>query len=483
MQLMFTCKQLNGFSLAHALAVIAACMLIVSKAHADYASAAKAYEAHDFVAAATELQSLAELGHPQSQYSLGAMYLRGEGVNQNLLLAYGWTKLAAEAGHAGAIDLETRMRSSLDAASRQKATDALAEYSMESVGHRLLPKIVEKKASTSYDSSNSPPRFLLFIRPKYPIRLVNQGQSGRIAFDFYVAKDGSVRDVHIIDALPSGLFEASVREAVYKWRFKPGTRDGQPQEAWLSTYINFDVNSPLDIGTDRAIGKLKSLAEIGNPTAQYQYGLLLSQNLDPMKPSREGLQWMVRAAQAGLASAQYRVGFSLLHGRDCEQDKTKAIEWLRRSTAQNHAEAQLELSKQFLKEGPDYDPSKAVSLLETSAAAGSFSARKYLAALFAASSAASARNPTRALDLVNTLIDQDPSDISLLEIKAAALANTGRFDDAVSVQTDALTAARKRKWNLGDAELRLSSYRSANPWYGDVLGLQNVTFSMANISR
>ena len=37
----------------------------------------------------------AERGHPSAQYNLGGMYLRGDGVEKNLVMAYFWRKLAA----------------------------------------------------------------------------------------------------------------------------------------------------------------------------------------------------------------------------------------------------------------------------------------------------------------------------------------------------------------------------------------------------
>ena len=49
-----------------------------------------------------EWRALAEQGHAEAQFTLGAMYAAGEGVPQDFVEAVRWYRLAAEQGHAWA---------------------------------------------------------------------------------------------------------------------------------------------------------------------------------------------------------------------------------------------------------------------------------------------------------------------------------------------------------------------------------------------
>ena len=57
----------------------------------------------------------------------------------------------------------------------------------------------------------------------------------------YIAKGGSVRDVQVLKGLPFGLDQAAV-EAVKKWKFKPGTLNGQPVDVIFNLTVNFKLN-------------------------------------------------------------------------------------------------------------------------------------------------------------------------------------------------------------------------------------------------
>ena len=57
-----------------------------------------AYRA-DYATALRVFRTLAEQGHAGAQYSLGVMYLEGQGVAQDDKTAVKWWTLAAEQGH------------------------------------------------------------------------------------------------------------------------------------------------------------------------------------------------------------------------------------------------------------------------------------------------------------------------------------------------------------------------------------------------
>ncbi|XXK28249.1 tetratricopeptide repeat protein [Arenicellales bacterium nBUS_45] len=65
-----------------------------------------AYHSDDFATALSEWKPLAEQGHSPSQYNLGFMYSKGEGVSQHYETAVKWYTRAAEQEH---IDAQFRL--------------------------------------------------------------------------------------------------------------------------------------------------------------------------------------------------------------------------------------------------------------------------------------------------------------------------------------------------------------------------------------
>ena len=61
-----------------------------------------AYERYDFSSARAALSEVAAQGDPRAQSLLGKMYLRGQGVPLNALLAAKWFRLAAQQGDSQA---------------------------------------------------------------------------------------------------------------------------------------------------------------------------------------------------------------------------------------------------------------------------------------------------------------------------------------------------------------------------------------------
>lgn len=78
-------------------------ILIAAPVNADdFQDAVDAYKQEDYKTAFEKFKPLAELGHADSQYNLGALYGDGRGVSQDYREAVKWHRLSAAQGHAGA---------------------------------------------------------------------------------------------------------------------------------------------------------------------------------------------------------------------------------------------------------------------------------------------------------------------------------------------------------------------------------------------
>lgn len=92
------------------------------------------------------------------------------------------------------------------------------------------------------------PRPISQGRPKYPYAMHYAGVSGIVTVDFIVAADGRVRNAFAYSSTRPE-FEAAAIEAVSRWQFKAGMRDGVPVNFHMQVPIVFSVtgeNGPVD---------------------------------------------------------------------------------------------------------------------------------------------------------------------------------------------------------------------------------------------
>lgn len=66
------------------------------------------------------------------------------------------------------------------------------------------------------------------VQPVYPRRALARGIEGYVVVEFTVTRTGSVRDVHVVESKPPGVFDRVAVEAARKFRYKPRVVDGQP---------------------------------------------------------------------------------------------------------------------------------------------------------------------------------------------------------------------------------------------------------------
>jgi protein TonB len=85
-------------------------------------------------------------------------------------------------------------------------------------------------------------RFAGGFQPEYPAGERRAEHQGRVVVRVLIGVDGRVKLVEKVSAASDAFFEATERRALQKWRFKPGTRDGAPIEAWKTIGVSFVLN-------------------------------------------------------------------------------------------------------------------------------------------------------------------------------------------------------------------------------------------------
>lgn len=90
---------------------------------------------------------------------------------------------------------------------------------------------------------DQPPRPLVKVAPFYPLNARAKGIEGKVELVFVVQADGSVSDIEVADSFPGRVFVEAALRAVRQWRFKPGTKDGQPVATRVRLPMRFQLEN------------------------------------------------------------------------------------------------------------------------------------------------------------------------------------------------------------------------------------------------
>lgn len=94
----------------------------------------------------------------------------------------------------------------------------------------LLPATIEPGAMARF-------------QPDYPPELIRADIEGSATVRILVGTDGKVRSVEMVSATHPGFFEATKRQALRFWRFRPATRDGVAIESWRTMTVRFTIHN------------------------------------------------------------------------------------------------------------------------------------------------------------------------------------------------------------------------------------------------
>ena len=437
-------------------------------AAADLVSGSVAYAKGDYTKAFADFRELAQLGQPLAEYDLAVMYAKGQGTRQSDIYAYAWASLAASNGLEKAKVLADTLRPGLAPGSEQIAADIEAQYANAVLDARLNPKIVEN--ASDQDNKKRCHRVHTDI-PPYPAAAQMRGAEGQVYVEFSVMPDGRSRNPRIIYALPTGFFEPTVRAALLHSEFAQGLPGEEPAQCTMFYRFTLKGVTASDYPIlQRYVDDTLAKAEGGDPQAQMLYGMLLVGLPQLNKPRSSALPWFLKAARAGIPVAQYQVGYSLLKGWGCNCEENKGLDWLRRAAQAGQPDAEVTLAMYALKGAPDAERSRQAKLwLEQAAASGNHDGKLYLAALLAAAPDTAARDPGRALKLLDEVFHDVNDDPTAFEIRAAAQASAGQFEDAVKSERRALAMAQALKWDVTPLNDRLSHYVAKQAWHGSLL--------------
>jgi protein TonB len=88
---------------------------------------------------------------------------------------------------------------------------------------------------------DEPPRPLVRIQPLYPVQARMRQVEGAVVLEFIVDAAGRPRDIEVFSATPGRVFADTAVQAVKRWRFTPGTREGKPVAVRVRQKITFKL--------------------------------------------------------------------------------------------------------------------------------------------------------------------------------------------------------------------------------------------------
>jgi len=77
------------------------------------------------------------------------------------------------------------------------------------------------------------------MMPAYPATALPTREEGAVVVSALVRTDGSVKQIMLRQSSGYADLDTAAANAVNGWKFVPGTKDGQPVDAWTNIQIKF----------------------------------------------------------------------------------------------------------------------------------------------------------------------------------------------------------------------------------------------------
>lgn len=97
-----------------------------------------------------------------------------------------------------------------------------------SIQPKLLPATIDPAAMARF-------------QPDYPPELIRADIEGTATVRVLVGSDGRVKVIELVSATQPAFFEATRRQALRFWKFKPATSDGIATESWRTMTVRFKI--------------------------------------------------------------------------------------------------------------------------------------------------------------------------------------------------------------------------------------------------
>ena len=181
----------------------------------------------------------------------------------------------------------------------------------------------------------------------------------------------------------------------------------------------------------------------------------------------EALKWLESSAEKGVTPAQHYLGQMYENGNGVIQNQHKAALWYRKAAESGYAPSADNLGYLYtIGKGVKRDYQMAIKWFSVAADQGYKDALNNLAWSLATAPVKELRDGKRAINIVESLMETDETEVGLLDTLAAGYAEIGIFDKAIQYQQQAINRleSTKQEDRLKVFEQRLKAYQQGKPW-------------------
>ena len=101
-----------------------------------------------------------------------------------------------------------------------------------------LTLVLAAGSVTAVRAATEPPVPVRMVAPDYPYELKREGVTGIVSVAFEVDETGNVVDPKVLKSSNSA-FDQSALNAIVKWKFKPGRKEGVPTKMKIAIPLQF----------------------------------------------------------------------------------------------------------------------------------------------------------------------------------------------------------------------------------------------------
>lgn len=189
---------------------------------ADFYQAGQLYQQQQYQQAKAEFERLVPLGNELAAFNLAVMAMKGQGMEQDLPLAYRYFLIAAELGHPDAATGLHTLDPHLTSEQKQQTQEQLSLQENQLVPSYATMLEQRKSASALFDH-NTQPEVIERIEPKYPVSAARKGTQGFALVRFLIDEQGEVVYAKTQHSFPAGVFDEVSEQALRQWRYQPSS--------------------------------------------------------------------------------------------------------------------------------------------------------------------------------------------------------------------------------------------------------------------
>ena len=239
----------------------------------------------------------------------------------------------------------------------------------------------------------TPPKVLHKVEAEYSGEARSARVQGVVVFQLNIDERGRPVDITLISPLGFGLDERA-EEALGKWDFKPGSKDGKPVKIRATVEVTFrmldqffderaerqrtafnvalhSLGSGVEAKEAKAVKTLQELAEKKFAPAMGEYGAMLLHGNHVPKDAEAGLRLISKAADKHYGPAIYGIGIAHTTGEGAPKDLEKGLGMLRDASVLGSVQAQYNLGTRYnTGDGVAADPDRAKRYFRLCSAAG-----------------------------------------------------------------------------------------------------------------